>query len=227
MRTRAFYQNNYSLLFQFIVSEYLAICQLVNIWEKEMPHMNYDRIKLMFIKLIGPQDDVINMYTRYFRGGLLAKLHNSCQLFAITDMDTLHPAQKLNGYVQKIARLCYFAWKMTEEEKAQPNKIFKPLLLFILKLQKCLKKFGRLIAKLFLQFENNETVLLFLLENHHAVDHVYQSKFTAKLFSKMFPKGIKDAEKFMIKQYGHRGYHHLLPRVAEATKELQKNNDKK
>lgn len=80
---------------------------------------------------------------------------------------------------------------------------------------------SRIIAKSILQFEDDETMLLFLLQNHKALDTVYQLPFVSSLFSKMFKNGIQEAEKYMIQQYSQSGYHSLTSHISEIVKDFQ------
>lgn len=222
MRSRIFHQNNHSLVFQFIVSEYLTICQLFKPFENGLHQKDLGILKETFITLIGPQKDPWNLSSAYFDLRLLSKLQNCCKHFAGYEQEYSQFAQKLEGHLKKISQLCFKAWKIIEEADSHPsNKALMPLVLYITNIQKYLKKMGRLIAKLFLQFEDNEAVLLFLLQNHHAIDSVYQPQFVVKLFSKLFAKGISEAEKYIIKQYSRRGYHQLLPQITDTARNLQ------
>ncbi|KIC75935.1 hypothetical protein DB41_GW00070 [Neochlamydia sp. TUME1] len=223
MRSPYHLQNNNSLVFQFMVSEYLAICQAFKSFEIAVQNNNYEAANMALIRLLGYQDkNLFPAFFGYADKGLLQQLQSSCQSFNLNDEDKKQPAQKLNLHAQKAYSLCYQVWKTVENRPLSPSSpLFELASPYIPKIQNFLNKIGRLIAKLFLQFEDDETILFFLLENHQIVDEVYKAPLVKKVFAKMFPQGLKTAEKYIIKQYSKRGYYHLLPQVLEAAKELQ------
>ncbi len=216
MRSRAFYQNNYSLIFQFIVSEYLLICQLFKDLEGELASKSSESLKEILMKLKGSQEKRLNLSSGYLEDGLLKKLKNKCLQFQECH-DKKLSGEKLAEHVQKIQNLCDQAWKALEISKA-----VTALNLFIPKMQSHLRRIGRIIAHLFLQFVEDEAILFFLLQNYQKLNNAYQPKFVVNLFSKMFPKGLKEAEIYIIKQYSQRGYHQLLPQITEISKKLEK-----
>ena len=221
MQSRAHFQNNHSLIFQFIVSDYLAIHQLFKFIDDEQLLKDLNHIKKIFITLIDAHNEISNIACTQFNRGLLSKLQNSCQHFASYDQENTKNAKKLESHVQKMSVLCYQAWKIIKEDSSHSIEASESLIICLKKIRKYQEKIGRLIAKLFLQFEDNEAVLLFLLQNYKALDNVYQTPFVSKQFSRMFSKGIGEAEKYITKQYSQRGYHQLLPQILEKAKELQ------
>lgn len=223
MRSRTYhFQNNYSLVFQFIVSEYLAVCQALKVLESQLQHKHLENVKKILLQLIGTPEDQFHTFSVYSDHHLLIQLQKSCQYLAFQDEEENVSSVKLSTYAQKVYRLTYQAWKVFDElEPQSDHHIVQHLEIFIPKIQDYLRKMGRLISKLFLQFEDDETILLFLLQNHQALDEIYQTTYVKKLLSKMFDKGIHAAEIYVSKQYSKRGYHQLLSIISEASLELQ------
>lgn len=222
MRSRTYhFQNNYSLIFQFIVSEYLAVCKVFHFLEKDGDHNNIETLRHHLVKLIGPQDDQLHTFSGYVDHSLLTQLLNTCKYFSFSDLDGTSDAEKLYLQSEKAYKYCFQAWKAIDE--------FTPPLQsnihgYLTKAHECLQKMERLIGKLFLQFEDDETILLFLLQNHQEMDDVLKKPFVKKIFSKIFNKGVSAAEHYIRRQYSKRGYDQLIPQVSEAARELQEKN---
>lgn len=220
MRSHAYYQNNFSLVFQFIVSKYLTICQLFKILEEEVQRRNYEGLRLTFTKLIGPFENSCFKYSIYFDDGLLSKFQNSCLHLPNEQFKGPLSIQRLSNYVQKVFKLSCQTWNSIENMDASSDMAFffsEPLE----KIQKYLRKIGQLLSRLFLQFDTDEKVLLYLLQNHEFISTVYPNRFVINLLSQMFPNGISEAEEFIARQYTRRGYHQLIPLISEASQKLQ------
>lgn len=223
MRPRPYLQNNYSLIFQFIVSEYLAISKIFIQMEEALVQKNEKKILSFLTQLLDFQTHRLSISSVFQENGRLPRLQHNCQYFSLSEKGK--SSQKLIEYVQKITRLCSQLWKMIEKEEGPPPDLTAMMLLLILpKINEYLKKMGRVIEKLFYQFVDDETVLLFLLQNHSTLDVVFQQPFVSKVFTKIFSKGLPEAEKFILQQYSQRGYHSLIAKIKEAFRELQEKN---
>lgn len=221
MPYRTYYQNNPSLAFQFTVSEYVSVFHLFKTLKTSIKSENKDSIKKIFNKLIGPLGNDVNQLSGYYDRGLLIKLQYSCKHFSSCAPEHRQISLKLISKVEQIIKISYQIGNSFEaNEVSKKDSFTSSLVLLDLKIQKCLQKIQQLLSKLFLQFETDEKVLLFLMQNHLAIDDIYQSPFVAKLFSKIFSDGVVEAEKYLIKQYSHKGYHQLLPQISLAAKEL-------
>lgn len=221
MRSQICHQNNYNLVFQLIVSDYLTICKHFKNCHEVPSHHHRELIDQMFTSLLGPQIGQLNVISLHLDCGILFNLQRSCQHLQLCEAVDSQSAQKLSHYVQKILRLCQQSWKMIEKSDPFHYATLIFLKLFISKIQNALHKMGQLITKLFFKMRDDETILLFLLQNHQALDYVFHSQFVCKLFSKMFEEGVSAAESYIIKQYNKRHYRQLLPLIATFSKELQ------
>lgn len=219
MRSRH-YPDNPSLVFQFIVSEYLAICQLISTLENEIEQKNGKNAFNLFVQLVGASDDRVSLYTAAWETKKLSSFQNYCRHFA--SLEQAETAHKINSHAKKIQRHCILAMQSIEEESfLLQDSLHQYLVNSLQKKRQSLKAIGRLIEKLFLRFGNHENVLLFLLQKHHELDQAYQSSFVLKIFTKLFPKGIEEVEKIIISQYSQKGYHSLLNQILEASQQLQ------
>lgn len=220
MRSQIYNQNNFSLVFQFLVSKYLTICQLFKTMEDEVLRRDYARLKQTFSQLIGPFEREPFTYSVHFDDGLLYSLQDCCLHLPQHQFKNPLLIQKLLLYVQKIVKMSAKMWRLVEEISHKNYRAFLSLE-SVEKIQNYLRKIGDFIEKLFLQSSKDEIVLLYLVQNHEFIESIYPSQFVTNLFTQMFSNGVHDAEDFILKQYDRRGYSHLLSRISEDSNKLK------
>ena len=76
------------------------------------------------------------------------------------------------------------------------------------------------MADLILEFSLDENVLFFILRHKDKLDSIYGEGFVKKIFNKMYPDGINEAENYVKKKYAKRGFHNLLMVIASKFTEL-------
>lgn len=221
MHNRAYYQNNSSLAFQFIVNEYLAICHLFKTYATPLQHEDRERLKYAFSKLISSLGNSTNPDFGCYNRGLFIQLQCSCKEFANCSPEHQPVALKLIVHVEQSIKASSLLVNFLEEnDLTNKENMAISLEILLLKIENYLLKIGQLIEKLFLKFDEDEKVLLFLLQNQKALDHCYQCPFVKKLLNKMFSNGLDEAERYIIKQYSQKGYHQLCFYISQTVKEL-------
>jgi len=74
------------------------------------------------------------------------------------------------------------------------------------KASSAMHRFAKQLSRLIHQFRDDENVIFFLLRHHSVLDSLYGQRFTLKLLSRMFSKGLKEAQHFLITRYAERGF---------------------
>jgi hypothetical protein len=243
MRTKANYQNNHSLLFQFIVTECSAVCELIKNWKKAIQRKDFTSAKEIYTNLMGPNQDQIHAFAIYFHGGLLAKLQRNCEHFDISEETSAQPQglrkrketvfdekqdsaddtprSSLKIHILKMNEICDQIGKIWKKDPYINLANLSPISQLFEKIERLLKKIGQILDKLFLQFADDESVLLYLLQHQETLDRTFHPHFVRNLLTKMFPKNLNAAKSYLLNQFSQRGYHQLLPKISEALKELQ------
>jgi hypothetical protein len=228
----SYHQNN-SLLFQFMLVEFIETFTEIQKLDSLCSHIleplaaselsgrqnenNVHLIKEILTKLVGPTRDYMQLFSWNFNQGLLAKLRTYCALFlqnADTDEKELIAIQH---YADKIWQNCLQATDALHELPQDHALLFSALE----KSGTAMQRFAKLIARLIPQFKNDENVIFYILRNHKLFDKLYGNRFAFKLFSKIYPKGLKEAQQFLIEKYRERGFENMLPVIDSAVNEIE------
>ena len=84
------------------------------------------------------------------------------------------------------------------------------------------KRVSRLIVKALILFKEDENILFFLLRHKSDFDQVYHTDFVAKILKKMFPQGLQAAAEFITRKYTQRGFSNLLEPLLNQVTQLEK-----
>lgn len=228
----SYHQNN-SLLFQFILAEFLeayteiqrldALCSRT---PSPLPsdeltcrqaENNFHLIQPVLTKLVGSTRDYMRLFSWNVSEGILSKLRTYCSLFlqnADTDEKELIAIQH---YADKIWQNCLLAVDALHEVPQDRNQLFASLE----KSSSAMQRFAKLIPRLIHQFRNDENVIFYILRNHKTFDQLYGNRFVVKLFLKVYPKGLKDAQLLLLKKYTDRGFENILPSIYAITAEVE------
>ena len=228
----SYHQNN-SLLFQFILVEFLeayteiqkldALCSRTFVpllngedacreTENKLP-----LIQQTLAKLVGPTRDYMRLFSWDFSEGLLSKLRTYCSLFlqnADTDEKELIAIQH---YAEKIWHMCLQATEALQEIPEDRPAVF----IALEKSSSAMQRFAKLIARLIHQFKDDENVIFFVMRNYKIFDKLYGARFIIKLFSKIYPKGMKDVQQLLVKKYSERGFENVLPYIYNIVTEIE------
>ncbi|HEV8051018.1 MAG TPA: hypothetical protein VGP47_00875 [Parachlamydiaceae bacterium] len=227
----SYHQNN-SLLFQFILAEFLeafteiqrldSLCSRTsNLSSDELScrqaENNLHLIHPVLTKLVGSTRDYMRLFSWNFSEGLLPKLRTYCALFlqnADTDEKELIAIQH---YADKIWQNCLQALDALHEVPQDRTQLFASLE----KSSSAMQRFAKLMTRLIHQFRNDENVIFYVLRNHKTFDKLYGNRFVIKLFSKIYPKGLKEAHNLLITKFTDRGFENMLPSIFAATAEVE------
>lgn len=178
---------------------------------------DFHLIQETLTQLLGATKDTMRLFSWNFNEGLLSRLRTYCTLFlqnADTDEKELIAIQH---YADKIWQNCLQAIDALHELPQDHTSFFSA----IERASTATQRFAKLIARLILQFKNDENVVLYVLRSHHFFDKIYGNRFTLKLFAKMYPKGIREGQQFLIKKYTERGFEKMLPVIDSAVAEIE------
>lgn len=227
------YHRDNSLLFQFILAEFLEayteIQKLDSLCSRtptplpkdelscRQAEKNLHLIQEVLIKLVGPTRDYMRLFSWNFSEGMMSKLRTYCVLFlqnADTDEKELIAIQH---YADKAWLNCVQAVDAFHEMPVDRHSLFSSLE----KSSSAMHRFAKQIARQIHQFKNDENVIFFILRNHKIFDKLYGNRFVVRLFSKMYSKGMKDSVSFLNKKYVARGFDNILPAIEEAASEAE------
>lgn len=76
------------------------------------------------------------------------------------------------------------------------------------------------VAKNILKFAEDENVLFFVLRNQHVFNALYAPHFVRGIFDRLFSH-LDEAEEFLIKRYVQRGFDNLIPIISDKIRHLQ------
>ncbi|CRX38479.1 hypothetical protein [Estrella lausannensis] len=225
------YHKEDGLVFQFILSEwllaektsFLLLCHIDKLLEKPSSKKIYQDMEAClkqlsgighdFIRFISPGDD-----------GILKKLSHFTAILA-RDILEDHAAERILrrsanqawGFAIEMESLVQNLQKgprastpeNVEQIKRQGEKIALEL-----------KKMGRTIPGLFAKFAKDENVLFFLVRHKKDFDKFQGAGFVKRLLIKTYPKGIAEAEEYLIYRYKKRGFDDLIPAIGMFMKDL-------
>lgn len=232
-----FFQSK-SLLFQFILSDFLRAFREVASFKKIHEELQSDDSSTSlddaiepFLeatrRLTGSTQEDLRLFSWSLDAGVLTKLKNNCT----TLCDTIASEDKdlilLERYANRSWLLTLECVDILRETQQLPsdlriddpvdsetsNELQGPTLLCktLEKLILQMHRLARLIARLFVQFRNDENVIFFLVRHHEAFDELYGEHFVFKLIAKMYASGMDGAEDFLVSNYAKRGFEELLP----------------
>jgi len=227
------YHHNNGLLFQFILSEFLeafsemeqikTLAEKIAKEEKKSLHEGTGRQILIVLygytaKLAGSTPNFMRLFSWNLDNGLLAKLRNYCVFFShnanLQDKESILLQRNANRIWETcLACLDFMQSLLNQSSKVNVLEQKKVLNLLIEKMMRCMRHFANLLAKIMVNFRDEENVMFFLLRHHQEFDRCYGSQFIAKFFNKMFPKGLIESQQFLSERYTNRGFENLVPLI--------------
>ncbi|MFQ5728816.1 MAG: hypothetical protein ACE5GN_00455 [Waddliaceae bacterium] len=226
------YHDNNSIVMQFILFELINAFDIIDEIESLIPEINLDSSKKFsssdrenldsltasITRLAGYTQKYMRIFTWNLNDGILAKLKNYCSFFATN----LKP---LDADVMALQRHADRAWINCLEALDQIRAAQRPSsgkAPGLLKLKSALEKMitrlrnlTKVIANICHQFREDENVLFFILSHQEELDRLYKTDFVVILFCKIFPKGLADAERLLMKKFASRGFDHLIPIISQ------------
>lgn len=227
------YHKEDALVFQFLLNEWLLAsrcnfelsCQIDKLLEKSNSKRVFQDLSAHLKKLSGNQHHFI----RFIAPGddsLLKKLSHFSAILArdITDARAEErlfrkSANQALGFAIELEHILVSIKETSKENlgaglermKNQGEKITAEL-----------KKMGRTILKLFGKFAKDENVLFFILRHKKDFDSLQGNGFVRKIIIKNYPKGLLEAEVFLINRYTKRGFNELISLIKMLMQDLKK-----
>lgn len=224
------YHQSPSLLFQFLLSEFLntystlqhldSLCSHSTTFLSEdscLQAENEELIKKTLIKLLGSPKDYMRMFSWNFSEGLLAKMRTYCTLFIQNAETDEKEFIAIQHYADKIWQGCLQALDALQEAPADRSLFRVPLD----KASAAMQRLAKLIARLIHQFRDDENVIFYVLKHHQAFDALYGPRFVMKLMNRIYSKGLKEVHFFLVKKYQERGFDHLVPSIDKTIKAIE------
>lgn len=232
-RPSASYITDNSLLFQFILIEFIEAfseVQRLDVLCHRKPSTLSDAsgkgldcettrktIETILTKLAGSARDYMRLFSWNFGDGLLGKLKTNCSLFIHNAVSDEKEMIALQHYADKMWQGCLQATDSFREEVREYEAFFSA----VDKTSNSMQRFAKQMARIALQFREDENVVFCILRYKESLDKLYGSRFVAKLLCRMFPKGMRDALNFLSQRYAERGFENVLPVLAEKISELE------
>jgi hypothetical protein len=217
-----------SLLFQFILLEFISsYTEVLNIHQLSRDLQTTSDVvpalKLSINKLAGPARGCMRLFSWNLEDGILSRLKNYCANFTLEAKDSNPGILKMHAYLNQAFISCRKTLDVIglfeERDLSQQNR--QALHKVLTKVIQQMGRFSKMTAKLMQQFSTDENVVFFMLRHKSELDRLYGSQFVYKLINKMYPKGVEEAKDFLLKQYGQRGFDHLIPLIIKKISELK------
>ena len=157
--------------------------QILN--SNEELHIFYGRLSTAITRLAGSAQEYMRLFSAD-DDGIFNKLKNYCLLFSVQDSRS----QKIHvSLIQEASK----AWLLSAQalsilrtlSQQHPTHIANKMLPYIDKMQRCLARLMRLMAKIAVQFQADENVVLFLVRHHKHLDAIISEGFVITLLRKM------------------------------------------
>lgn len=229
------YQLSNSLLFQFILSDFITVfldiqridvlChqKLLPLVEKTYLEHNKElirEIEKIFDRLIGSRNDYIKRFLSGMGEGALTKFKMRCLAFIQQSDSETKDLLAMQHYAEKTWQHCLLACDAIGDASNKCTQAFAHLE----KAVNALNRLGKLIVRLIQQYRDDENVVFFVLRHKDAFDKVFGKRFLIKLFCRMYSKGLREAEQFLIKKYYERCFDNMGPMINRLFIELEASN---
>lgn len=229
------YHASNSLLFQFILSDFLAafldiqrldtLChrRLLPFVEKTYNEHNQEliqEIEKILERLVGTKNDYIKRFSSSITEGILTRFKMHCSLFSQQSDSDVKELLAMQHYADKTWQTCMLAVDALGDA---PNKCAQ-LFAYLEKASNALHRLGKLIVRLIQQFREDENVIFFVLRHKESFEKAFGKRFINKLFGRMYPKGLREVEHFLIKKYRDRSFDNIIPMISRLFNELEASN---
>lgn len=220
------YHHTDSLLFQFVLYEFLMTLEQVKIIESffdekgETDNFNLKIIEYL-VKLAGSEHEYMRIFSWIYDSGVLTKLKNYSDLLS-------QKAEKEDKHYTNLHNATHKAWlsclhcvdlirSATLNEEVPLELPLDNLKKAVIKTIASIKKLTPDIKKIIPKYADDENVIFFLLRYKKSFDKLLGPAFLKGLFKTMFKEGPFE---FLEARYKMRGFEHLIPAISEISKEL-------
>jgi len=230
--TRPFHphhSHNSGLLFQYILSEFLAsqtevktIQQLSNRLNDHKENIIIAQLKAALIKLLGSKYNATPISPWNYDDGVLSRLRNYCISFLHNEPNNIKSIA-MHDAIEDTWFACIQSLNLlnaTSDYLSQPTK-FKSLKLRLNKIIKCMQQFLKHAVRMTKSFYQDEYLIFFILRHHRQMNILLGERFVHKLLAKICPKGLQGTHDALSHHYTTLGFDHLLPLIQEKFLELR------
>ncbi|MCH1430314.1 MAG: hypothetical protein GWP59_00940 [Chlamydiales bacterium] len=243
------YKQSPSLLFQFILDEFLQTAETTRSAEKiyrkiersiirnrllahvtENLHQLLDSLSL----LIGSHmsNDKSTPWDK--EQGSLSKLHEYCYLFNVQANVNPRASENLNNCVSQAyhsslqsreAVLAILQHKQKEETADAEANLpdYANLYKLLDDLLDNLQRASRLILQIIMSCHEDENIIFFIFKNQDRMKACYPAFSLPRLLDRMFPNGLKDAKNFLLNRYAERGFKDLIEEITFLSSKIEGN----
>lgn len=227
----AYYKED-GLVFQFLLSDWLLASksnfelssQIYKLLEKPTSTRTFQDLDEHLKKLYGIHHHTIRFLAP--EDGLLKKLSHFAAVLARDIVDEKADERLLRkstnqawGFAMELEHLLVNIKESSKDTlpsklahlKEQGEKITAEL-----------KKMGKIIPKIFTKFQKDENVLFFFIRHKNDFDNLHSKGFVKKMIVKAYPKGLSEAESFLMQRYTKRGFHELVAMIKMHMQDLKK-----
>lgn len=207
------YHNTASLLFQFVLYEYLmALKQTAIIETFSEKEWAEEKVAPHLIKMAGSEQEFSRIFSGVIDSGILTKLKNYADLLS-------ERAEKGDADFVLFHSATQQAWVdcLHTVDLIRRHHPVESLKKSLKKTLASLKKIHPAIKRIIPKYAQDENVLYFILRNQESFDKALGAHWTRRLLLKLHPKGLL---MHMKKAYEKRGFESLIPPIAEAIKNL-------
>ncbi len=203
------YHQSDTLLFQFILHEFLDVYSVII----EIQNCDIEDLKQKIATIAGATRHQMRIFTWNLEDSPLAKLKNYCAYFSQNTEIPEKQRRTLRRQTNQLWLLGIESLDYLYDHKQPLKKQEKKELLEIIEIfNDMAKKIASLLQKIFMQYSDNENIVYFLLQHNRVFDQLYGPNTTLKTLTKMFGS-IRESEKFLIKEYQKRQFHHLVTMI--------------
>lgn len=237
--TSGFYYHSESLLFQFILYDFLHthgdIIKMIELAAK-FSFVSKEKVKagvkrqvlceLIHISqhLAGSSYAYMRLFSWNHEGEILHKLNNYCALFS--RLSTLDPSQSTKFYqhANQMWISCIRLHDLFCSMLDTPQKNWSgPLSNFhaqMARLTNGIKRFTVMLAQIIPKYSNDENIIFFILRHANEFDVIYNQGFVKNLFNKISPDGLDYLQNSIVDKYKNRGFDNLIPIINTKFEEI-------
>ncbi|MEI8365950.1 MAG: hypothetical protein WCF65_05990 [Parachlamydiaceae bacterium] len=227
------YHCNNSLIFQFVLSEFIESFSTIQQLNSYCCNPNSaslgdaisfstaishrQEIGTCLTKLLGSSNGHIHLFSWNFSEGILSKLKTYCALLLQNSDNDEKELIALQHYAEKIWLGCL---QIGEALNSTPFEA-GPLTAAVEKASSSMIRFSKLIARLISQFRDDENVIFYVVRNHKILDKLYGNRFVFKLLGRLYTKGMHEVQHVLSVKYSARGFDDLLPAIRSHIAEIE------
>jgi len=238
--TSGFYYHSESLLFQFILYDFLHahgdIKKLIELAAK-FTTISKEKAKIAVKRqvlceliqisqhLAGSSYAYMRLFSWNHEGEILHKLNNYCALFS--RLSSLDPSQSTKIYQHanqmwiSSIRLHDLFCSMLDSPQKNWSAPFSNFQAQMAKLNNAIKRFTVMLAQIIPKYSGDENIIFFILRHVNEFDLIYHQGFIKSLLSQVSPNGLDELQNSIVHKYKIRGFDNLISIINTKFEEIQ------